>query len=69
MERTYDEEMKCTKESTTYFVKGRVWMEHSESSEYVRKTKGFFTNSWRIKIALESYFEEHAQDVWERETG
>ena len=28
----------------------------SESSEYVR----------RIKIALESYFEEHAQGVWER---
>ena len=26
----------------------------------------FFTNSWRIKIALESYFEEHAQEVWER---
>ena len=20
--------------------------------------------SWRIKIALESYFEEHAQEVW-----
>ena len=38
----------------------------SESSEYVRKTTGFFTNSWRIKIALESYFEEHAQEVWER---
>ena len=27
---------------------------------------GFFTNSWRKKIALESYFEEHAQEVWER---
>ena len=27
---------------------------------------GFFTNSWRIKVALESYFEEHAQEVWER---
>ena len=38
----------------------------SESSEYVRKTTGFFTNSWRIKVALESYFEKHAQDVWER---
>ena len=33
---------------------------------YVRRTTGFFTNSWRIKIALESYFEEHAQDVWAR---
>ena len=38
----------------------------SESSEYVRKTTGFFTNSWRIKIALEKYFEEHAQEVGER---
>ena len=34
----------------------------SESSEYVWKTTGAFINSWRIKIALESYFEEHAQD-------
>ena len=38
----------------------------SESSEYVRKTTGFFTNSCRIKIALESDFEELAQEVWER---
>ena len=62
---------KFTKESTIYFVKGPVcrWNVHkirSESSEYVRKTTGFFTNSWRIKKALESYHEEHAQEVWER---
>ena len=60
---------KFTKESTTYFVKGPVcrWnvqKMRSELSEYVRKTTGFFTNSWRIKIALESYFEERAQGVW-----
>ena len=41
---------KFTKESTTYFAKGRVcrWnvqKMQSESSEYVRKTAGFFTNS------------------------
>ena len=59
---------KFTKESATYFVKGPVcrWnvqKMRSESSEYVRKITGFFTNSWRIKIALESYFEEHAQEV------
>ena len=30
------------------------------------KTTGFFTNSWRLKIALESHFEEHAPEVWER---
>ena len=38
----------------------------SESSEYVRKAAGVFTNSCIIKIALESYFEEHAQQVCER---
>ena len=38
----------------------------SESSENARKTTGFFTHSWRIKIALESYFEERAKEVWER---
>ena len=63
--------MKFKKESTTYFVKGPVcrWNTQkmrSESSEYVRNTTGFFTNSWRIRIALGSYFEEHAPDVWER---
>ena len=62
---------KFTKESTTYFVKGPVYRWNvqkmrSETSEYVRKTTGFFTNCWRMKIALESYFEEHAQEVWER---
>ena len=62
---------KFTKESTTYFVKGLVcrWnvqKMRSESSACVRKTKGFFTNNRRIKIALESYFEEYPQDVWER---
>ena len=56
---------KFTKESTTYLVKGLLWRWNipkmqSESSEYVRKTTGFFTNSGRIKIALESYFEEYA---------
>ena len=59
---------KFTKESATYFVKGpacrwNVRRIQSESSEYVRKTTVFFTNT---KIALESYFEEHAQEFWER---
>ena len=45
---------KFTKESTTHFVKGPVcrWniqKMRSESSEYVRETTVFFTNSWRIK--------------------
>ena len=60
-----------TKESTPYSVKGPVcrWnvqKMRSESSEYVRKTTDFFTNSWRIKLSLERYYEEHAQEVWER---
>ena len=60
---------KFKKESTTHCVKGLVcrWniqKMRPESSEYVRKATGFFTNSWRIKMALESHFEEHAQEVW-----
>ena len=62
---------KFTKESTTYFVKGSVCRRNihkmqSELSENVRKSTGFFTNSWRIRIASESYFEEQALEVWER---
>ena len=55
----------------TYFVRGPVsrWNVQkmkSESTDYVRKTTGFFTNSWRIKVALESFSEEHAKEGWER---
>ena len=39
----------------------------SESSDFVRETTGFFTNSWRIKIALETYFEERAKEIWQRD--
>ena len=35
----------------------------SESSEYMWKTTGAFLNSWRTKIALESYFEERAKEI------
>ena len=38
----------------------------SESSGDARKSTGFFANSWRINIALESDFEEHAKEVWEK---
>ena len=46
-------------------------MKHSEDAMIikwtrVRRTTGPFTDSWRIKIALESFFEQHVQDVWER---
>ena len=63
--------VKFAKESTTCIVKRPVcrWnvqKMRSESSERGRNTTGVFTNSWRIKTALERYFEEHAQEVWER---
>ena len=38
----------------------------SASSEGTWKTTGDLKNKWRIKIALESYFEERAQETWER---
>ena len=42
---------------------------HSEDTlgtkRYARKTMGFFTNSWKTNLALESHFEEHAKEVWE----
>ena len=55
---------KFSKESTSCIW--NIQKLQSGSAQYVRKTTGFFTNSGRIKIALESYFEEHAQEVWER---
>ena len=36
----------------------------SETNEHVLKTTGYFTNSWRIKVALESFFDEHGKEVW-----
>ena len=63
--------MKFTKGSILYFMKGPIWIWNvqkmrSESSEYMWKTTCAFINSWRIKIALESYFEKHALEIWER---
>ena len=62
---------KFREESTTYLIQGPVrrWIVQkmrSESSENFRNTTSFFTNSWRIKIALKSYFQNHAQEVWEK---
>ena len=41
-----------------------IQMECSEVA--IRNERIQFTNSWRIKIALESYFEKRAQEIWER---
>ena len=65
---------KFTKESTMYFVQGlvcglNVQKMQTESHECAREATGFFTNSWSTKIALESYFEEHAQEKFGREIG
>ena len=55
MERTHDEEIH---KRINHLLRKRTCVK-IESSEYLRKTMGFFTNSWR-NIALESFFEEHA---------
>ena len=67
--RTYDE--KIHKRINHVLCEGPVcrWnvqKMQSEWSESVWKTTGFFTHCWRIKMALESFSEEHAQEVWER---
>ena len=46
-------------------------MEHSEDATitkclHTQKNRPLFIKNWRIKIALESHFEEHAKEVWER---
>ena len=62
---------KVTKESTACCVKGLVcsWnvqKMRSKSSDYVRKTTGFFTNWWRIKTALDINIESHPLEIGER---
>ena len=51
----------------TYDAKIHEWTlcAHETVSMSVTQT-GIFTNSWRIKRVLESYFAEHAKEVWER---
>ena len=63
--------MKFTKGSITYFMKRSIcrWNVQkirSESSENMWKTTGVFINSWRINWVLASNFEQHAQEMWER---
>ena len=47
-----------------------IQMEYSKmrsgSSECMWKTTGAFISSWRIKTASEGYFDQRAQEVWER---
>ena len=62
---------KFSKESTTYFVRGLVcrWniqKMQSESTEYARKITEFFTNSWRIKIALPKLSNTVSMILWKR---
>ena len=38
----------------------------SKSNEHVRETTGFLTKSWRITIAMGSFFDEHEKEVWEK---
>ena len=69
MERTYDEEIHkrinhLFREMTS--VWRNVQKMRSESNEYVWKTTGFLKYSCGIKMAMERYFEEHAQEIYER---
>ena len=32
----------------------------------MHETMGFVSNTWRMEIALETFFDEHGTDVWER---
>ena len=71
MERTCDEEIHkridhLLRERTC--MQMNVQKERSASSEYVRKTTGFFTNSWTTKTALESYLKSMRR-TFGRETG
>ena len=70
MERTYDEEIHKRidhvlreKDLCADGMFGRC---DQNRVNMFGKQREFFINSWRIKIALESYFDEHAQEVWER---
>ena len=72
--RTEPTMKKFTKESTTYLLKGLVckWNDQkmrSESSKYVRQTTGFFTNIWRIKVALENSSLESMHKKFGRDIG
>ena len=59
MERIYEDEIH---EHTLWMFKDAIRIEWI----HVDDNGCFFINSWRIKTALESYFEERAQETWER---
>ena len=70
MERTNDEEFLQKSQPRTLYedmcARGTTRRCNQNQGNKHVKTTGFFTNSWRTQIALESNFEEHAQEVWER---
>ena len=70
MERTCDETFimeRICEDEIRWNMLSECSKMRSESSEYMfGRQRVLFINSWTIKIALESYFEEHAQEVWER---
>ena len=67
MERTYDEEIHIRINHLLHLCADAMFRRCNQNRvNTCGKRRVFFTNSWRIKIALESYFEEHAQEVWKR---
>ena len=62
---------KFTKESTTYFVRRpKICVQMGTFSRGIQNQMNIYArqrvSSWRINIALESHFEEHAKEGWER---
>ena len=67
MERTHDEDSPQKNQSRFLYedlcADGTLRRCNQNQVKHMRKTTGCFTNFWRTKKALESYFEEHAREV------
>ena len=69
MERTNDEEIH---KRINYLLRKGTCMQMERSEDAIRiewihvENNRCFYKHWRIKIALESYCEKHAQENWER---
>ena len=70
MERDHDEEIYMKNQPRTSYedlcADGKFRRCNQYQVNTCAKQRFFFlTNSWRIQKALDSYFEEHAKEVWE----
>ena len=69
MERTHGEQ-NLQKENCLLCSRTDVQLEHSQDAVRIKRIRaqnnGFLNKQWRIKNVLESYFEKHAKEVWEK---